>query len=216
MAKYTKSSFHRTTWKEYGELMKKILKDVNTYIKKNKIRIDAVVPILRGGATLGAFLAYKLNILGILPVQYKYFFIGKSKAELRQILFTPKKDMFDNDPVLLLVEGDQCYGNTVINAAKDLKEVFPRCRILHVADCLDYSYRDSAKDYVEKIFYGEYTNHCEELSVKECKKLGIGKDRIAPWENYEEEIATMESRQFQYVDGEAIEKRSVKKEEFDF
>lgn len=216
MTKYTKDSFHRTSWEEYGKIMERIFKDVNAYIKKNKIKIDAVVPILRGGATLGAFLAYKLNLLSILPVQYKYFFIGKKKAELRQILFTPKKDMFDNDPIFLLAEGDQCYGNTVINAAKDLKKVFPRCRILHVADCLDYTYRDSAKDYVEKIFYGEYTNHCEELSKEECEKLGIGKDKIAPWENYEEEITTLKCKQFQYVDGKAIEKRSVKKQEFDF
>ncbi|MDO9399428.1 MAG: phosphoribosyltransferase [bacterium] len=214
--KYTKNDFEKRSWEEYAKIMEKILKDVQKYITKNKIKIDAVVPILRGGNILGTFLAYRLHLLRILPVQYKYFFIGKNEAELRQILFTIKKDMFKDNPTFLLVEGDQCFGNTVITAVKDIKKIFPKAKILHVADCLDYSYRNSVKDYVEKIFYGEYTNHCEELSAEKCKELGIGKASMAPWENYEEEIATVSGKQFQYGDGKIVEKQSIKKQEFKF
>ncbi|MFH1671746.1 MAG: phosphoribosyltransferase [Candidatus Portnoybacteria bacterium] len=216
MTTYTKNNFRRVSWQEYGKIMEKILKEVQAYIKKNKIQIDAVVPIQRGGVTLAGFLAYRLHLIRILPVQYKYFFVGKNKAELRQILFTPKKSMFKGNPTFLLVEGDQCYGNTVIAAAKDLKKIFPKCKIIHIADCLDYTYRNSVKDYVNKIFHGVYTNHCEELSDEQCKKLGIGKATIAPWENYEEEIATLEGKQFKYGDGKITEKQSIKKAEFDF
>ncbi|MFH1232912.1 MAG: phosphoribosyltransferase [Patescibacteria group bacterium] len=216
MVKYTKNDFDKRSWQEYADIMEKILKDVQKYIVKNKIKIDAIVPILRGGNVLGTFLAYRLHLLRILPVQYKYFFIGEKEAELRQILFTIEKGMFNNNPTFLLVEGDQCFGNTVITAVNDIKKIFPKAKILHIADCLDYSYRDSAKDYVEKIFYGEYTNHCEELSKEECKRLGIGKSSMAPWENYEEEIATVSGKQFQYIDSEITKKQSIKKAEFKF
>lgn len=216
MSKYTKNDFDKKSWQEYANIMEKILKEIQAYINKNKIKIDAVVPILRGGNVLGTFLAYRLHLLRVLPVQYKYFFVGKNQAELRQILFTIKKGMFKSNPTFLLVEGDQCFGNTVITAAKDIKKVYPKAKILHVADCLDYSYRDSAKKYVDKIFHGEYTNHCEELSAKQCKKLKIGKATMAPWENYEEEIATLSGKQFKYGDGKTTEKQSIKKAEFKF
>jgi len=216
MTKYTKDDFKRTTWPEYGKIMEKIFKNIERYAKKNKIKIDAVVPILRGGSTLGNYLAYQLHVLRILPVQYKYFFTGKNQAELRQLLFTPKKSMYKSKPTFLLVEGDQCFGSTVIEAAKDLKKVFPNCRILHAADCLDYKYRNSAKKYVEKIFHGEYTNHCEELTPQQCKKLKIGKTTIAPWEIYEEEIATMEGRPFKYIDKKITQTQSKKKAEYKF
>jgi len=217
MPKYTKDDFRRISWQEYEEIMKKIEKETKDYIKENKIKIDAVVPIMRGGAFLGTYLAYKFNLLRILPVQYHYFFVGKDKAELRQILFTPKKNMFDHDPTFLVVEGDQCFGNTVIHTAKDLKEIFPNCRILHVTDLLDYSYREAAKDFVEKTFYGKYSNHCEELSEEMCKKLEIEcGSTIAPWENYEEEIDTLSARQPHYEDLEEVKKDSKKKQEFEF
>ena len=215
-SKYAEEDFRRISWEEYGELMEKILKEIRSYINEKNIKIDAVVPILRGGATLGNFLAYRLGVIRILPVQYKYFFTGKGKAELRQILFTPSKEVLGESPTLLLVEGDQCFGNTVIHAVKDLKAEFPGCKIIHVADILDYSYRDSAKKYVNKTFYGRYTNHCEELSGEECKKLGIEGATISPWENLEEEIATMEGREFEYMDGEEVRESSNKKQDFQF
>ena len=212
----TKNDFHRVGWEEYGSTMEKILKKVSSYIAKNHLKIDAVVPILRGGSTLGSFLAYRLNLLRVLPVQYKYFFVGDRKAELREILFTPKKNMFVTDPVFLLVEGDQCFGNTVIAVAKKLKKMFPKCKIINVADCIDYTYQNASRPYVDKIIYGELTNHCEGLSKDKCDKLNIGKSLIAPWENYEEEIATLSGKQFKYSDIVPTKNKSIKKATFKF
>lgn len=48
--------------------MEKLYKQINNYIKKNDITIDAVIPVLRGGGFLGTFLAYKLRSLILLPV----------------------------------------------------------------------------------------------------------------------------------------------------
>lgn len=210
------NKLHKTTWEEYGKIMEKLYKQINNYVKNNNITIDAVIPILRGGGFLGTFLAYKLRSLTILPVQYKYFFVGNNKAELRRILSTVKKSMFDKEnPVFLTVEGDQCFGNTVIHTIKDLKKMFPKCKIIHVADCLDYYYRDSVKKDVLKIFYGQYTNHCEMLSAKECKKYNVI-DVMAPWENIDEETAVMQGKQYRYINDEKVKNKSTKKAEFKF
>jgi len=210
-------SFRRNSWKEYGEECDKIYKEILDYTQKNNTKVDAIIPILRGAMTLGSFLAYKLKILKILPVQYKYFFVSKNKAELRQILFTPTKDYLKiKNPTFLVVEGDQCFGNTVLTVIKDLKKKFPGCKILHAADCVDYKYKDVVKD-VEACFYGRYTNHCEELSKKECESAGIEFDStIAPWENEAEEEATVEGEQFIYEDLEETKNNSKKKMEIAF
>ena len=75
----------RLSWDEYFNKELKILGDkVEKYIKENNVKIDSVVPLLRGGNIPATYLAYRLKILKITPVQYKYFFEG-DKAELRQI-----------------------------------------------------------------------------------------------------------------------------------
>ena len=50
LAKYKKSDFKKVSWKEYNKTLEILLKKLQRYIKKHKIKIDAVVPILRGGA----------------------------------------------------------------------------------------------------------------------------------------------------------------------
>ena len=75
MTSKKKSDIYKLKWNEYfqGELSILANKIVG-YVKENNVKIDAVVPILRGGNIPGTYLAYKLNILRITPVQYKYFF----------------------------------------------------------------------------------------------------------------------------------------------
>jgi len=211
------NSLRRISWEEYGKICEKIYKEVSNYIKKNDIKVDAIVPIMRGAMTLSSFLSYKLKVLRILPVQYKYFFVGKNKAELRQILFCVKEGNLDTkEPTFLIVEGDQCFGNTVITTIKDIKKEFPNCKIIHIADCVDYKYRDAVKD-ADVSFFGKYTNHCEELSEEECKKAGVEyNSTIAPWENVEEESLTIKGEQFVYEDIDSVMKDSKKKMEIDF
>ena len=89
LTKYKKGDFKSISWEEYGKTLEKLYKKVDSYVKNKRLRIDAVVPILRGGATPGAYLAFKLNLLRILPVQYKYFF-DKKKIVLRRLLAIPR------------------------------------------------------------------------------------------------------------------------------
>lgn len=68
LAKYKKSDFKKISWKEYGKTLEILFNKVNRYIKKNNIKIDAVVPVFRGGSFPGTYLAFRLNLLRILPV----------------------------------------------------------------------------------------------------------------------------------------------------
>ncbi|MCL5675657.1 MAG: phosphoribosyltransferase [Patescibacteria group bacterium] len=204
LKKYHKENYYVQTWDEYYEELGTLTKKVVDHVRKNKITVDAVVPILRGGNIPGTVLAYTLNLLTILPVQYKYFFV-KDKCELRRISGINKKLVLKENPTLLLVEGNHCYGNQAKYAAKDLKTAFPKSRIIYAASNMDYKYQDVVKD-AEVSFYGNLTNCCKELSDEECKKLGIQykKDLLFPWENIEEEWEIVELKQHKYANLDKI------------
>lgn len=204
------------SWEEHGEIFKKVAGEVRQYVEENGLAVDAIVPIFRGAGFLATYLAYQLSVLRVLPVQYKYFFPRKGIAELRQLLFTPTRELLGEAPVLVLVEGDYCYGNTSIQACKDLKKEFPNCKIIFATDLADYTYRDAVKEYVETMIVGRYTNHCEELSEEECKKLSIGPASRAAWERPEEEGMIPKCEQYPYADLEKAKEQSTKKFEMDF
>lgn len=206
---YKKEDFKQLSWDEYGKTLQEIYEKILKYVQENKIKIDAVIPILRGGAFPGAYLAFKFNLLTIFPVQYKYFF-KNSKMELRQILSIPKTN-FPDKPVFLLVEQNHCFGLTGKTAAKDIKKDFPDCKIIYVADHMDYSYQKN--EYADVIFYGKLTNETRAMSEEECKKVGIFPfSYLFPWESLEEEWKTVQGEQFEYDDTERVLENSEVKE----
>lgn len=205
------------TWEEHGKIFEKVAKDVKKYADENRLEVDAIVPIFRGAGFLATYLAYYLSILRILPVQYKYFFPKKGVAELHELLFTPNKETLGDSPVLVVVEGDYCYGNTSLQACKDLKEMFPKCKIIFATDLADYIYKDVLKNYVETMIVGRFTNHCEELGEGKCKEFGIDfESSRAVWEKADEEGAIPLCEQYQYTDLKKVVKNSKKKFEMDF
>lgn len=213
-----KSDICKLSWNEYAEKELNVLtKKVLNYVKENNIKIDAVVPLLRGGNIPATYLAYKLNILRIVPVQYKYFF-KDNVANLMQIQKV-NEELFDKDKELtfLLVEGNHCYGTSAKYAAKGLKEQFPNCKIIYVASNMDYNYKDAVKEYAEISIYGRYNNDCEELSKEKCIELGIDTDKVIifPWENEDEEWITFgEMKQFPFKDEKETEEKGKFMEEF--
>jgi hypothetical protein len=209
LAKYKKENLYIRSWAEYSVELEALTKKVTEYIKKNNIIVDAVVPIERGGNCAGTYLAYKLSILQILPVQYKYFFVGKI-CELKKMLGVPK-DAFTKDeaPVFLLVEGNHCMGFMADTVAKDLKKQFPKCRIIYAASNMDYNHQDAVKD-AEVSFYGELQNDCMELSDEECREHGIDPEKslLFPWEGIEEEWTTIQLKQFKFNRVEKLRKKA--------
>lgn len=208
LSKYKKSNYYVQSWSEYSQELAKLTDKIARYVNDKSVNIDAVVPILRGGNIPGTFIAYSLNILTILPVQYKYFFV-KDKCELRRIYGINKGLIYREAPVFLLIEGNHCYGNQAKYAAAELKAAFPKCRIIYGASNMDYNYQNVVKD-AEVSFYGNLTNFCKELSDEECKKLNIEYKRevLFPWEKIEEEWEIIEKKQHKYVNLEEIKKHS--------
>jgi hypothetical protein len=210
LAKYKKSDFKKVSWDEYGKTLEKLYKKVATYVRAHKIKIDVVVPILRGGLFPGAYLAYRFHLLRILPIQYHYLFT-KKKIELRKILDLPRRSLnLPRKPTFLLVEGNHCFGLTAGTAAKDLKKAFPGCKIIYATDHIDYSYQKI--DNVDAIFYGKLTNETRALSKKECKKKGIENPLcyLFPWEDLKEEWTTVQGKQFRYKDLEVMKRGKLK------
>ncbi len=201
LSQYKKEDFKRMTWEEYGKILETLHGKVRKYLDENNVRIDAVVPILRGGSFPGTYLAYRLNLLRIIPVQYKYFFKDGdlSKIKLKRLLDFPKDVNLPKNPTFLLAEQNMCFGTTAVEAAKHLKKMHPDCRIILAADSIDYSYRNF--DVFEAIFWGTFSNDTKELSKEQAKKLGIDTSlRLFPWESLEEEYTTVQAKQFKFKD----------------
>lgn len=198
LKKYKKENYRVMSWSEYESELTKLTDKVTSYVKQNNLQIDLVVPILRGGNIPATYLAYALDVLTIIPVQYKYFFVP-GKCELRRLQTINKHAIYKDDPVILLVEGNHCYGNQAKYAAHDLKVAFPKSRIIYAASNMDYKYQNVVKD-AEISFYGNLTNCCKELTDEECQKLGIEykQELIFPWEKIEEEWEIVELKQHQY------------------
>lgn len=208
LLKYKKKNYHIQSWEEYLPELTNLINKVVKYTHENNLKVDAVVPILRGGAIPATFLAYKLNVLLVLPVQYKYFFVT-GKVELRRIQGVNKKILRKENPTLLLVEGNHCYGNQAKYAARDLKEAFPGAEIIYAASNMDYNYQDVV-DQASTTFFGNLTNACKELSDSECKKLGLQykKELLFPWENVAEEWDIVQLRQTEYSNVEKLKNES--------
>lgn len=197
LAKYYRKDFKILTWGQYGKILEDLCKKVKSYVGRKKIKIDAVVPILRGGAFPGGFLAHRLHLLRILPVQYKYFFVD-GKIKLKRLLDVPKANLPEK-PTFLLVENNHCFGLTATTAAKNLKKKFPGCRIIYAADTMDYSYAKNS--FADVLFYGRYTNDTKKLTATQARKLGIDPRLwVYPWEIPKEEWTTVQGKQFEYAD----------------
>lgn len=207
LSAYKKDDFEQMTWSEYANILENLYKKVSKYVEDNKIKINAVVPILRGGAFPGAYLAFKLHLLRIIPIQLKYFFEGGdlNKIKLEMLLPFPKDVKLPKDPTFLLVECNCCFGLTSETAAKHLKERYQKCKIIFAADTMDYSYQKLK--YMDAIFCGDFTNDTKTLSKEECKKKGVSYElRYLPWENLEEEYTTVQAKQFEYRDLEDVKR----------
>ena len=201
LSQYKKEDFKRMSWEEYGKILDALYKKVKNYIDKNNVKIDVVVPILRGGGYPGTYLAYRLNLLRIIPVQYKYFFKDGdlSKIKLKRLLDFPKNIKLPKNPTFLLAEQNMCFGLTATKAAEHLKERYPSCKIILAADSMDYSYQKF--DIFDAIFYGTLGNDTKEITEAECKKKGIDSSlSLFPWESIDEEYTTVQAKQFKYGD----------------
>ena len=194
-AKYKKSDFQRLTWDEYGRRLKILHQKVANYLQKNKLDIDAIVPVLRGAATAGSYLAYQLHVLRILPVQYKY--LRETKLDqYKKVNLTSLADdafKFKKGAIFLVVENNHCTGESAAAAIRRIKKDNPTAKILYAAVHMDYSHQKLPQ--ANAMFYAQLTNEMRKLSTSEAKeKKLIQKFCLFPWESLEEELAMEKSK----------------------
>lgn len=191
---YKKSDFSRISWDEYGEVLAGLHKKIAKFLKQNKLEIDAVIPIMRGGNIPGTYLAYKFNILAVLPIQYKFMYdMNGRKVKLFQISKLNTKKEYKT---ILVVENNHCFGETAGRVLADVRKKFPKSKILYAAVFSDYSHQKVNADY---IFYGELTNETGQLTDSEVRRKKIRSGlTLFPWESLEEEITIMNNKNYIY------------------
>jgi len=195
-----KRNFQRFSWEEYQSILDKLYSDISKYLRENNLKINIVVPIMRGGVIPGTVLAYKLHVLTILPVHYHYDFRESGKMKLRKFISIGRyKDLIPKNPTILIVEGNQCFGNTANAVLNDIKRNIKNVHIIYAADLVDYGNRNAVK--ADAVFYGTYTNECGTLTKEKARSKGIFPSaKLLPWEVEKEEKETIEQRQFKYSD----------------
>jgi hypoxanthine phosphoribosyltransferase len=105
------------SWAEYGELCKRLSLEAHGLARALQLpgdRFDAVVGIARGGAIVGATLAFMLN--------YEYFPIRLAKrGGVVRVLVPPTRDVADKN--VLLVDDLSRTGETFKIALHELRRV---------------------------------------------------------------------------------------------
>ena len=185
MSKEYKNMSHE----EFIKCIDKICEGLQKYIEDNKIKIDYICPILRGGAVPAVYISQRLNIVKFLPIQAKHIAYknGDNKIDM---IFNPfnsveiKKDA----PVFLLVEGLQCTGTSVGMCIDEIKNRYKNAKIMYV--CLTKQY--GSMDFKDITIYENSAlchNGDNEFSKEECRELGIEYFYpIFPWENLKMEL----------------------------
>jgi hypoxanthine phosphoribosyltransferase len=204
---YRKEEFKKLSWDDYGRTLESLYRKVERYLKENGEEPDAVVPILRGGAVPGQYLAYRLRLLTILPVQYKYLVIN-GEGKLRKLSGLDAKPLKGvKRPVFLLVENNHCFGTTAQVAVDDIRKAFPKSIIIYAAARADYTYRKLKS--VDAQFYGELTNEAKGLTPAEARRKGITNTiSIFPWETLDEELKAVNNKEYGYRDLARMKKYS--------
>ncbi|MCL1785855.1 MAG: phosphoribosyltransferase [Alphaproteobacteria bacterium] len=211
LKKFSPDDFVRISWDDYIKTLTKLGDKIERYCAENNLKIDVVVPVMRGAMVAGQYVAYRFGVLKIVPVQYKYFF-EPTEITMRQLLpFNPNG--IKDDATILVVEQDHCFGTIGAQATADIKKLMPNVRILYAADYMDYSHQ--INESADAMFFGELSNGTKTLTNDECKTLNIfEKTNLYPWERMDEECAVISGKQFDYNDLDTVIKNSDKKQTF--
>ncbi len=195
----TTENFYPLTWEHYGILIEDLWKDLNSKLHNQNIHIDAVIAILREGAFTAFPLAYKLNTYKVLTVQYKYMLYNGSNELKRISKFAPAEFELPASPVFLLCDTFPCGGKTKFLAAEEIKNTYPTCKFVFASLIQDHSV-EQHPDFIASA-YAFDINDKWETNHPLFKELGIEKSALnvyLPWENKEEEEASVKSLEWNY------------------
>ncbi len=193
------NKFFPLTWEHYGVLIEDLWLDLARKLKKNNVKIDAIIAILREGTFTALPLAYKLNTYKVLTIQFKYL-LHEGSNELVYVSGLQKTSyQLPKTPTFLLCDTFLCGGKTKFLAVKKIKEKYPQAKFVFASLIQDHSVEDH-KDFLFSSFAFDI-NKKWETTHPLFIKLGINKSALNvyfPWENEKEEIASVQSRKWEY------------------
>ena len=143
---YTEKDLDLISWERIDGFIDKIYKDVNNYLKENKLKIKYIIPIMRGGGIPAVIFSHLLGVIDILPIQLKH------NSETNNIdkkigLEYMDNSSIDNNECILLVEGNHVTGQTANIAVDLIRQKFGNAvKIIYVSRTRDYTYRNSVNN----------------------------------------------------------------------
>ena len=143
---YTEKDLDLISWERIDGFIDKIYKDVNSYIKKNNLKIRYIIPIMRGGGIPAVILSHLFDVIDMLPIQLKHN-IETSGIDKKMGLEYIDNSNIDDNECILLVEGNHVTGATSNIAVDLIRQKFGKeVKIIYVSLTRDYTYRNSVKN----------------------------------------------------------------------
>lgn len=189
---------HILTWEEFGQLIDDLWKNLESALRKNKTKIDAIIVIIREGVFTGVPLSYRLNTYKVIPIQYKYM-LYQGSNELKQITEIPtiKYELPDN-PVFLLCDTFPAGGKTKDLAIEEFKKLYPSAKFVFASIIQDVS-TQKHPDILYSVYAVE-VNDKWETTHPVYTKAGVTNVLYTalPWENVDEELAGANKSEWKY------------------
>lgn len=178
--------YRKMSHAEFLRHMESLSAKIKEFLKRENLKIDYVVPILRSGAVPATYIANKLNLVKFAPFQAKHVTF-KSGKESVEVLFNPFKSLniTKAEPVFLMVDATHHTGTSAIICADEILKAYPKAKII---------YAFIQKTYGGKLLENRAVFECYEyecggsLPAEECKRLKLATHyAIYPWESEENE-----------------------------
>lgn len=189
---------YQLSWGEYGKLIGDLWSDLKQKLTENKVKIDAIIIILREGAFTGIPLAYKLNTYKVIPIQYKYM-LYEGRNELLPIAGIPRVNYeLPEKSVFLLCDTFPSGGQTKTLAMDEFKKLYPGAKFVFASIIQDASV-DQNKDILFSAWAVD-VNAKWETKHPVYAKAGVTNVLYTalPWENIDEELAGPNQTRWDY------------------
>ena len=183
-------NYRKISYDEFIKYIDKLCDGLKKYIDDNKIKVDYICPVLRGGGVPAVYISQNLNIIKFAPFQVKHitFNNGSNKCE---IIYNPLDNikLEKEKPVFLVVECMHSTGHSARMCVEEIKKKYPSSIILYVSITKAYGYKglEDLTSYEDTGFY--YNRNNKEYSKEECERLDIEYyNPLFPWENIDIEL----------------------------
>lgn len=178
------------SWEEFDELTNVLIKKITEHFGDTK-KVHVIAQLHRTGGIVGGVLAIKMGVIPMLPLQFKYSY---NPTRIEQITSVP--DILVDVPEdmnVILAEGNTSTGSIAKEAAKAIKQKYPKAKI-YLATLTKVYGGFEKLDGIEEVFYGTMTDENFKASEEDKKKLNLRpKITIFPWENPKDELQDINS-----------------------